>query len=472
MNSSQFQELFRPRRGKPESAEEHSRERYRRAAMTGTTAALGRVVSLGTSIITVGLTFRYLGAERYGMWMTISSVVMMFVFADLGMNNGLINVIADATGKADLKTARQATASAFWLLSAVALLITFFGVIAYPHLNTSRIFNVQSSLAIQESGPALLAFFLCFVMNVPLGIVRATQTGLQCAYVNNLWRMLGSLSSLGALLIAIHLRAGLPALVLSLSGPPVLIAILNGAELFGWSHRELLPHPRDFSRAVASRLLHIGLMFFLLQVSISVGMQTDNVVIAQILGAKAVASYAVPARLFNIVVSFVTMLSGSMWPAYADAMARRDSHWIRKTFRRVTLAGTLITLGVTALLVLLGNQILALWVGPQMQASTWLLVIFALQCLVYSYLQPINFLLNGIGELKSQVICAIAMAAVNLGLSILFVRRIGIAGAVLGTLVAQLAVQTIPLTIIARTRLRNLDEISPASEPAAISMTG
>lgn len=472
MNLSEIQELFRPRGGNPESAEEHSRERYRRAAMTGATAALGRVVSLGTSILTVRLTFRYLGAERYGMWMTISSVVLMLVFADLGMNNGLINIVADATGKDDPETARQATASAFWLLSVVATVIAIIGAIAYPHLNTGRIFNVQSSLAIQESGPALLAFFLCFVLNVPLGIVRATQTGLQSAYINNLWNMLGSLSSLGALLIAIHLHAGLPALVLSLSGPPVLVAILNGADLFGRSHRELLPDPRNFSRTVASRLLHIGLMFFLLQVSISVGMQTDNVVIAQILGAKAVASYAVPARLFNIVVSFVTMLSGSMWPAYADAMARRDGRWIRKTFRRITLAGTSITLGVTALLVLFGNRILALWVGPQMQASWWLLVVFAAQCLVYSYLQPINFLLNGIGELKSQVICAIAMAALNLGLSILFVKHIGIVGAILGTFVAQVAVQVVPLTIIARTRLKELDETSQLNTPVTIPMIG
>lgn len=213
-------------------------------------------------------------------------------------------------------------------------------------------------------------------------------------------------------------------------------------------------------------------MFFLLQVSISVGMQTDNVVIAQILGAKAVAAYAVPARLFNIIASFITLLSGSMWPAYADAMARRDGPWIQRSFRRVMLAGTLITLGATIVLVVLGNRLLALWVGPQMQASLMLLTIFGLQCLVFSYLQPINFLLNGIGELKSQVVCAVAMAVVNLGLSIFFVKRYGIVGAVLGTFVAQLTVQVIPLTVIARTQLKKLGEIDPISSPADATLAG
>jgi O-antigen/teichoic acid export membrane protein len=469
---SQLKALFRSRHDRANTAADHSRERYRRATLTGTTAALSRVVSFSTSIITVRLTFRYLGAERYGMWMTITSVVMMLVFADLGMNNGLINIVADATGKEDLRTARQATASAFWLLSVVAIAIAAAGMIAYPHVSASRLFNVHSPLAMRESGPALLVFFFCFVMNVPLGIVRGTQTGLQNAYINNLWNMLGSVSSLGALFVAIHLHAGLPALVMSLSGPPVIITILNGTELFAWSHPQLRPDPRDFSRAVAARLLRIGLMFFLLQASISVGMQTDNVVIAQILGAKAVAAYAVPARLFNMIVSFITMLSGSMWPAYADAMARRDGPWIQRTFRRVTLAGTSITLCATILLVLFGNRILALWIGPQMQASLMLLSVFGLQCMVFSYLQPINFLLNGIGELKSQVVCAIAMAVVNLGLSILFVKHYGIVGAVLGTLLAQLTVQVIPLTVIARKQLRKLGEGTLTSSPASVTIAG
>ena len=466
MPLSRLKAIFRPRPGKLETSADHSHERYRKAALTGTTAALGRIVSLGTSILTVRLTFRYLGAERYGMWMTITSVVMMFVFADLGMNNGLINIVADAKGKEDAHTARQATSSAFWLLAAIAAGIALLGLVAYPHVNTSRLFNVQSPLAVQESAPALFVFFLCFVLNLPLGIVRGTQTGLQNAYINNLWNMLGSLGSLAALLIAIHLHAGLPLLVLSLSGPPVIITILNGLELFGRSHPELRPSMRAFSRAAASRLLHIGLMFFLLQVSVSVCIQTDNIVIAQIMGAKAVAAYAVPARLFNILISFVTMLSGSLWPAYTDALARADGPWIRRTFRHVTLAGTSITVVVAIALVLFGNRILALWVGPQMQASTLLLVMLGLQCVNYSYLQPLSFLLNGIGQLKAQVICGITMAVLNLGLSVFFVRRYGILGAVMGTVVAQLAVQVVPLTLVTRSHLKRLGNLSSTTATA------
>jgi O-antigen/teichoic acid export membrane protein len=438
--------------------------------MTGAAASLGKIVSLGTSILTVRLTFRYLGAERYGMWMTISSVVMMLGFADLGMSNGLVNMVANAMGREDRQAAKGTIASAFWMLSTIAAVVSLGSIAAYPFINTSKLFNVHSPTAVREAGPALLVFFLCFVITLPLGTVRGTQTGMQNGFINNLWNILGSIASLVALLIAIHSDAGLPVLVLSLAGPPLVASLLNGVELFGFSHPELLPSPSAFSRKSASRLFHTGMMFFLLQLSFSVGMQTDNVVIAQILGAKSVADYAVPARLFNVIPGFLVMVSASMWPAYADALARSDGQWIRRSFMRVAIGGTAITILATTILILFGNRILAVWVGPQIHASAALLTVFGLQCVLYAYLQPVSFLLNGIGKFRIQVITGLAMAALNLALSILFVRRYGVIGAVLGTVTSLVLVVVVPLTIVTMRTLNKLGR-HPAG-PGSVSVSG
>ncbi len=463
--------ILRLKPGKLDTAKARSQERYRRAAMTTAAAALGKIVSLGTSIFTVRLTFRYLGAERYGVWMTITSIVMMLGFADLGMSNGLLNMVADALGHEDPPAAKRAVASAFWMLCAIAAAFALGALLAYPHIDASWLLNVHSPAAVRESGPALLVFFFCFVLNLPLGAVRGTQTGMQNAFVSNLWNILGTLASLAALLVVIHFHAGLPLLVLSLSAPPLVTSLLNGVELFGWSHPELLPSPRAFSRAAASRLFHTGMMIFLLQVAYSVGMQTDNIVIAQIMGAKAVAAYAVPARLFNILPGFLVMLSSSMWPAYADAVARSDGPWIRRSFMRVTIVGTSITIVATIFLIFFGNRILAIWIGPQVHATAAMLTAFGVQCVLYAYLQPVSFLLNGVGVFRVQVISALAMAVMNLVLSILFVKHYGIIGAVLGTVTSLLLVQVVPLTVVTKRVLRRYSQNSagPAPEPMGAS---
>src|SRR2546423_1279703 len=63
----------------------HSHERHRRIALSAFAGFGAKGVSMATTLITVPLTLRYLGPERYGVWMTMSSVMMMMVFADLGL---------------------------------------------------------------------------------------------------------------------------------------------------------------------------------------------------------------------------------------------------------------------------------------------------------------------------------------------------------------------------------------------------
>jgi O-antigen/teichoic acid export membrane protein len=420
------------------------------------TAAMSKIISIAASLITVRLTFRYLGAERYGMWVTITSIVMMLNFADLGVNNGLINTIASAYGRDDREAGRSASASAFWSLSGIAAAFLLSLPLAYPFVNGARLFNVHSPLAVHESGPALLVFFACFALNLPMGTVRAVQTGLQRGFINSLWAMLGSLASLFAMLVVIHLHGGLPLLILGLSGPPLLAAILNGVELFGFSRPELLPTPRHFSRTVAVGLFRTGILFCLCQVFWNIGIQTDNIVIAQILGAKMVAAYAVPARLFSIIPSLLSMMSGPLWPAYADAMARSDGPWVRRTFLRIAGSGMAATTMLTIFLVVFGNRILALWVGPQIHASIPLLIVFGILSVLNAFVTPVIFLLNGLAQIKIQVVVFMAMSVVNLTLSIIFVKHFGIIGGALGSVVAEALIVVLPLSIAVRNSLRKM----------------
>lgn len=457
---------MRLKRGETDSATGRSLERYRRASLSTIVALLSKLVSLTSSIVTVRLTARYLGIERYGMWMTISSFVLMLNSADLGMSNGLITVIADATGRGYKKKAFEASATAFWLLSAIGCSVLLIAFCAYPFTPWAKLFNVHSALARKEAGPALLLFVACCAANLPLGTVYGVQNGLQNGFVNGLWGTVGQLASLSATVWAIHENAGLPLLMLAMLGVPIVASVGNAIQLFFFDEPNLVPKFSGFSTRMASELLGMGTMFFLLQLSLSIAYQSDNVVIAQVLGAQAVPSYAVPARLFGMVTGMLTMLSGPLWPAYAEALARSDGAWIRKTFYRMAIAGFAVASIVTIIFVRFGNSLLKVWVGPEFHASLLLLSLFGARCALSAYLQPINFLLNGLNRLKTPVALSLGMAILNLALSILLVRRIGIIGAVIGTIIAETFVLVIPLTIIATSALKAL-EMLPEAEPSS-----
>ena len=63
------------------------------------TSILAKGFSLILMIVSVTATVSYLGPERFGVWMTISSFAVMLTFLDLGVGNALMNRVAEAASE-------------------------------------------------------------------------------------------------------------------------------------------------------------------------------------------------------------------------------------------------------------------------------------------------------------------------------------------------------------------------------------
>ena len=242
-----------------------SRERYRRAGFTAAAAFAAKIVGVAAAFVTVPLTLNYLGSERYGLWMTISSVSLMLGFADLGIGNGVLNAVADAHGRDDRRLGREAVSSGFFLLSLISVALVAVFAVVYTFVPWARVYNVTSADAIREAGPATAVFFLVWALNIPLGVVQRVQLGYQKGFVNYAWQAAGSLFALVGAVLAIVSEAGLPWLVLALTGGPLLAVALNGAVEFGWVRPWLRPAWSHVTHAVAGRILRLGVWFFIIQ---------------------------------------------------------------------------------------------------------------------------------------------------------------------------------------------------------------
>ena len=91
----------------PSTEAGRSLERYRRAALTILASFCGKGIGMLVTLVTVPLTLGYLGGERYGMWMTISSVIQMIAFTDLGVGAGLIGAVSEANARGDRARVRE-----------------------------------------------------------------------------------------------------------------------------------------------------------------------------------------------------------------------------------------------------------------------------------------------------------------------------------------------------------------------------
>lgn len=423
-------------------------DRHRRILLTSIANVFARGVTVLTSFATIPMTAKYLGHERFGLWMTISSFMALFAFADLGMGNGLLNAVAQAHGRDDVAAIRKSVSSAFAVLTSLGLLIAL--AMTPPSLLVDWVstFNLRDPLAAQEVRPALVAFMLCFSAGVPLAICGRCQLGLQMGFVSGLWQALGSLLGLAGVLLVIHLQGGLPWLVLALLGGPLVAAAANTVVFFGAQAPNLRPRPRDVSRETMLMLVKLGGLFFVLQLAMALAYASDNALAAHLLGAKAVGDYAIATKLFAISSIVVGMLLQPLWPAYGEAMARKDIAWARATLKRTSVTSVSIA-AVIALSLLLGFDLVArLWVGRKVAVPTSLLAGLAAWAIVDAWGVSLAMFLNGAHIVRLQVLLATAFSLTCFALKIVFVSRFGVAAFPWTTLLVYIPISLVPVLVL------------------------
>lgn len=427
------------------TAEGRGAERQRRIALTAVSSGAARVVAVGTSLAAIPIALRYLGPERYGVWATLAAISTMLVFADLGIGNGLLNLIAEAMSRGDPAAARRAVSTALVTLTLIAVALAAIFLVVFPIVPWSQVINVQSPLISGEAAPAVAAAAAMFVLSIPLGVVQRIQLGMQQGFRNSLWLAVGSILSLLGLLVAIALNAGLPAVVLALTGGPVLALALNWIVLLRQGGDWVRPSLRLAAAEPARRLARLGSLFFVLQLSFAIAYQSDVVIAGHLLGLEAASTYSVTLRLFLFGQSLATMVLIPLWPAYTEAIGRGDLRWVRATLRRSVIAAAILTTAWSIFLVLVGPSLLFRWLAPGIEPPFALIVGAAIWAIVSTTFSGVAMLLNAASVIRFQVITALVMVVVSVALSWLLALWVGLAGIIWGTLIAYVLCVGIPI---------------------------
>lgn len=403
-------------------------KRINRALATGLTTILVKGITVSAGLISIPLTSHYLGVERFGLWLTLSSLLTWISVADLGLANSLTNVLAASDERTDKKMAREAVSSAFYLMVGIAVLITCFFLTLYPFISWSRVFNVTSAQARSEAGPAIIAGMLYFSLRLPLSIPGRIYAAYQEGYYYQLWSGLSSIISVIGLIVSIQFRADIPWMIAAFFGSLLIGDFISAIHIFIYHKPWLIPRIKSWKLLQARYLLKVGFLFWIVQISAIAFLQTDLIIVAQLFGANEVATYGVTLRLFSLISVIQAAFIMPLWPAYSEAQSRKDIDWIISTFKVslwVSLAWSMIS-GLC--LLIFSPLIISNWVSPNAIPSHSLLLAMFLTAVLTAGGQCISMLMNGLGEIKSQVIISSAAAVTNLILSIALGNLIGSSG--------------------------------------------
>lgn len=414
----------------------HSPDRRARRAALSSVAAIGaRLGAAATSIITVPVLLTYLGLERYGLWVTAAAVTAWIGIGHLGIAPSLLNRLA-ATEPADHGRRAAVVASAWWLSVLLGAGAVFLLVLADAAGVWGAVFNVQVGPLPGEARAIAIVMWIgvaaSMPLAVPLTVVRADQAG----YYASITELVANLARLVAIVAAVLLDVGIGGVAASAVASSVLVSAAAGMLVFG--RRVAWPRPSFASRRTARSLVATGIGFTGMALAGLLISSTDVIVITQVLGPASVPPYAVAFALLALFVSLEMAVLDSMWPAYAEAAARGDRHWVRVANRNIT--GLLVAASATFSvgLVLVGGEFIRLWAGPEAVPPPWLLVTLAGIAMIQSVLLPHGRALTALGHVRRNTMLSLTGAAINLPVSIVLAGILGITGVALGTLAAYL----------------------------------
>lgn len=394
--------------------------------------------SILIGIVLVPMTIGYVDETRYGIWITISSLVGWMSFLDIGLGNGLRNRLAMALAVDDKEAAKSYISTTYFVLGLImALALCAFGI-ANSFLSWPSILNAPASMARELKVVSFLVFDLfClrFVLNIVTTLYLADQRTAQASLLT----FLSNLLSLIFILVLVKSTHGSLLLLSSaLMVAPVLVLLAATAFLFRGRYKPYRPSFAMVRMNQCRNLFTLGVKFFIVQLAAILLYETSNIIIIQLLGPKEVTSYNIAFRYFGVITMISSIIFTPYWSGITEAFAKEDFHWIRITMRK--LVQTFAVLTVLALFMLLVSGFAyRLWVGQSIQIPLALSATLTVYVVLNSWNSVFGIFLNGVGKIKLQLVLGLTSALLNVPLGIFLGRKFGTAGVVMATILVSLA---------------------------------
>lgn len=389
-----------------------------------------KVIGLATSFLLVPVTLGFLDNEQYGVWMTLTSILLWFAFFDVGLGNGMRNYLAQAIAEGNYSKGRTYLTTTLVMLTVIAFVLALLFVSFILTVDLQSVFNTSALTTEQLRLPVLIAIVMTLIGFVAknVGVVYMT---LQKYAVNDLITISSSVVGLVAVYILTKTipPGNLTAIVLVFTMLPVIAFFIAGIPLFR-NYPQLRPLKGDFDWSIGKQLLSKGMGFFFIQItSCLVIFGGSNLFITQFAGPEAVTTYNIAYKYFNQLAIAYTIIVSPMWNAYTEAEVKGDYKWIKSNFRRSL--GIWALLGVGGLLMLLvADLFFRFWVADAVTVP------FSVSLSVLSYITFFNLnncvtmLINGLNKITVQIITSVLFTILFLVAVSLLGPRLGIEGVV------------------------------------------
>jgi O-antigen/teichoic acid export membrane protein len=397
---------------------------------------LQSAVRVLVGLLQVRLIIDYLGDDLSGVWFLFLSLGAFVAFFDLGLSPTLSREIgfllggsrdeeAKRRGIADLLATSQRV---FQVLAASVFVLGLAGGLFF----LDRVAPAGSRDSVRV---AWVVFCAGASANILGNAAFAALYGLGRAGVERSMQALVQLLGFAMLCVAIACDAGLTGLAVAWIVQGLLLRLLGW-----WALRRLHPeHGRGDGRpstVVARKLAGPSFKWMLMALGATLIFSTDNILIGSLLGTGSVPAYHALVQVITLALTLSLLTVTSSTPFVSRAHAAGDEEQVVGLLLNNVRFGMGVMILIAAVLFVHGDLLVEVWLGPGRFAGWAVLAVLVTTMLLETHHRIHAAVVMARGELVFHG-WALSAGVLNLVLSVILGRSLGLLGIALGTLCAQ-----------------------------------
>ncbi|MDO6820646.1 lipopolysaccharide biosynthesis protein [Zobellia sp. 1_MG-2023] len=390
------------------------------------------------------LSLDYLGTEKFGIYLTLLSIVDWFLNFDVGIGAGLRNKFGESVAVGDDIKAVRYVSTAYFVLGIIISIVTLVLLVLNFALPWTDWINISPNLkeeVVILGAIIIVAFGIRFVARNVYEIFFATQ---QMAYVE-FFTFITKISFLVLILVIPYVVKD--SLLLFGTAKALTFALVPlGVGLFYFNRKfqKFKPHLKEVRRDYFKDLFSLGSKFFLIKIAMLIIHQTNNMLIAGLVSLEGVPQYEAAYKYLSIFMLLFVIMNNQLWPSNIEAYAKGEFDWMKKSIRTV-MKVWLGTVALATVMVLVSPFVYSFWLQQGLEVPMEISIVVAVSICLTTWVNMFNIVLNGTGKIALQMYAWLFAALINIPASVFFVKvlDLGVVGIVLGT-VASL----VPLVII------------------------
>ena len=434
-----------------------------RALVWAAIAALGsRVIAMIATVLTLAFAARALHVDQFGIVALLTTLAIFLGFGDFGLGTLLMTRLPAAIARGDQKGANELVTTTFNTLLRIGLVLVGGGVASAFFVPWQTVLGAHH-LSASSIRFDMIAFWISGGWAIPSTLGSRVLAAMQRASVVYVWNAAAAVLSMVVTAVCAVEHAPVWVYVVGIAGGPTFLGTIQTVWVLGFKFPRLCPSTLHIEWRTMLATLKTGGLFAVMTVSAAVSYYIDGLVVSAVMGVAAAAVFTVAARLFSLVGGTISLAGQQMWSALSDAITRGDMAWVRSRYRRVLVISTAVNTAACVFLVVAGQELSRIWVGAKYIPPISLLIVSAIWTVYSTSVIQASYLLAAAERIKTVAMCGLIMTPINLGVSILLTKWYGLTGPLLGSIIAMALVFMIPIIVLTRRLMSDLEETHAAT---------